>query len=229
MNSRGLYSICVLVTLISVMTFILVGSAAAQKHNLKAYFPLSKGITWNYLETPTVGVKGYAVHCIGGTERVNGKVTKKVWEFDSGELQFYDYSYECKAWTKKGLKLYKSATSDGSYALYDPPAIILPATIAVGNTFQHSSTRTDYDPSGIVEGTGSYTIELTLLGREAITVRSGRYNCLKFSVREFDEGQWSDFTMWLASGVGEVKRVSTFGEAELLSFTKGNITRYPVD
>ena len=229
MNWRGLYSIWILVTLIFVMMFILTGPADAQRYDLKPYSPLRKGITWNYLQTYNDGSKNYEVYCIGGTETVNGKVTKKIWEFDSGELAFYDHSYDCKAWTTEGLKLYKSATSAGDYTIYDPPAVILPVTMRVGRTFQYTSTRTEYDPSGIVTSTGPFIIELTLMGKETITVRSGQYNCLKLSGREFDM-QWWDFTIWLAPGVGEVKRVYTGVEdRELLSFTREDTTRYPVD
>jgi hypothetical protein len=230
MNWRGLYSICVLVTLIFTMTFIFTGSAAAQKYDLKPYSPLKKGITWNYLQTYIDGSKDYEVACVGGTETVRGKVTKKMWEFDSGELEDHDYSYDCKAWTTKGLKLYKSVTSTGSYIIYDPPAVILPATMRVGGTFQFTSTRTSYDPSGIVKHTGPYTIELTLMGKEVITVRSGRYNCLKFSGSVLEAGDWADFTMWLASGIGEVKKVLIgIGESELMSFTMGDNTYFPVN
>ena len=217
---------------ILILAIILVfnGSAEAQDYNLKRYSPLKEGITWNYLQIYNDGSKNYEVLCIGGTEQVNGIVTIKEWGFDSGEIEYYDYIYECKAWTGQGLTTYKSVRSDGSYVNYDPP-LTIPHFASLGDTFEQNSTCTEYDPDGNVVSIWSYISQITLEAEEDVTVRAGHFSgCLKISVRELDEGEWSDITLWLAPRIGDVKRVFAGKESrELLSFTAGRRTFYPID
>jgi len=198
---------------------------------LQGYFPLTEGITWNYLQTYADGSKEYEVFCIGGTETVNSVVTNKQWEFDSGELEEYDYSYDCLAWTKEGLEMHKVFCSDGSYAMYDPPVVLLPHLIRIGESFTYNSTRIDYGADGNVLGSSPYRIELTLQGEEDVEVPAGTFTgCLRFSGREEDEGVEAELTLWLAPGIGDVKRVYTgFEDRELISFTRQGITRCPSD
>ena len=230
MNWRRLNLYVGLITLILTVILIFEGSAEAKRYNLRKYLPLRQGITWNYLQVYSDGSKNYEFFCIGGTEEVDGIVTRKEWEFDSGELEYYDYSYDCMAWTRQGLKIYKSVCSDGSYIMRTPPAICFPPFMRLGDTFEHTSTCTEYDPDGNVMDTWPWIIQLTLEGEEDITVKAGTFlRCLKFSVREYDEGRWEEFTIWLAPGIGDIKWVRDHEDRELLTFTRGHKTYCPVD
>jgi hypothetical protein len=206
-------------------------SDSTNRYFLKDYCLLDDGITWNYLQTYSDGHRDYEVFCIGGSEPINGAVAYKRWQFDSGELEWYDYSYESLAWTQEGLKLYKVVCSDGSYLTCDPPAILLPASLRVGETFRHSSEITEYDSPGHVVDRRPYSIELTLEGVENVEVLAGSFaRCLKLSGTEVDEGQESELIYWLAPGIGEVKCIAPGDEErELISFTGRGKTYCPGD
>lgn len=229
MNWRRLNFTGGVITLILTTMLVFEWSAEAQSFKLKNYFPLSEGITWGYLETYSDGAKKYAFVTIGGNEIVNGVVTKKEWFFAGDELNDgdnVDYSYNLRVWTKEGFKRYKEVGSDGSFTVFNPPAIDLPSVMRIGETFSHTSIVTVHDPDGNVTNSYTYIIELTLMGVEDITVKAGSFTrCLKFSEREFEEGEWEDETFWLAPGIGEVK--SSEVSSELISFTKGNKSYYP--
>ncbi len=213
------------------LTAIVDESDSSDRFFLKDYFPLAEGIVWNYLQTYADGHKDYEVHCIGGTQVINDIVIHKMWEFDSGELDWYDYAYECIAWTKEGLTEYKSIRPDGSYNISDPPAIWFPASIRLGETFKHSCEITEYDRYDRIVATWPYSIELTLERVEDIEVLAGNFTqCLRFSGTEIDEGQEAEIIYWLAPGVGEVKRVFLNDEErELIYFTDRGKIYYPDD
>ena len=201
-----------------------------KEYLLKQYYPLSEGKTWNYLQTYEDGHKNYEVHCIGGSGEVDDVTANREYEFDSGELEYYNYAYNCLAWTKEGLKTYKGVCSDGTYNLYDPPAIVLPRMIRIGEAFSSEGTRTYYDVDGNETDSWEYSIELTLEGVEDIEVPAGSFDgCLKFSGNEVDEGEEADLTLWLAPGIGEVKRELGTEVRELISFTEHNTTYHPGD
>jgi hypothetical protein len=206
-------------------------SDSSDRYFLKDYLPLADGLVWNYLQTYADGHKDYEVLCIGGSEPINGATAYKRWQFDSGELDSYDYSYESLAWTQEGLKLYKLVCSDGPYLTYDPPAIQFPASIRTGETFRHSCTITKYDSSGHIVDSWPYSIELTLEGIEDVKVLAGNFaRCLKLSGKEVDEGQEAEIIYRLAPGIGEVKRVFPNNEErELIYFTGRGKIFYPAN
>jgi hypothetical protein len=206
-------------------------SDSSDRYFLKDYLPLTDGTVWNYLQTYSDGHKDYEVHCIGGTQLINDIMTHKMWQFDSGELYDHDYSYESLAWTQEGLKIYKLVCSDGSYLMYDPPSIRFPASIRIGETFRHSCEITQYDSSGHVVGSRPYGIELTFEGIEDVKVLAGSFaRCLKLSGKEVDEGHEAEIIYWLASGIGEVKRVFPDDEErELIYFTGRGKIYYPAN
>ena len=203
----------------------------SDRYFLKDYLPLTEGTVWNYLQTYADGHKNYEVHSIGGTQLIDDIVTNKMWEFDSGELDWYDYAYECVAWTKEGLTEYKSIRPDGSYNISNPPTIRFPASIRLGETFEHSCEITEYDKYDRVVDTWPYSIELTLERVEDIEVLAGKFTqCLWLFGKEIDEGQEAEIIYWLAHGVGEVKRVfPDEEERELIYFTDRGKTYYPND
>lgn len=204
---------------------------SSDRYFLKEYLPLEEGITWNYLQTYADGHRDYEVFCIGGTEPVNGVLTHKQWEFDSGELAYCDYWYDCTAWTEVGLKTYKGVCSDGSYITCDPPLIQYPTSIRIGETFTNSCTITEHDAAGNVVGSWPYSRELTLEAAENVEVLASNFaRCLKFSGTEEDEGDTAEFIIWLAPGIGEVKRVFPGDEGrELISLTGQGKTYSPAD
>jgi hypothetical protein len=198
---------------------------------LEDFFPLTEGITWNYLQTYQDGRRDYEIYCIGPLEAVNGGTASKRLQFDSGDLEEHDYSYDCMAWTEDGLKMYKRVHSNGSYTTYVPAMMQLPRMIHIGETFKHTSNRTEYDTNGSVTHAGPYVIELTLEGEEDVEVLAGSFpGCLRFSGTEGDEGNPDDMILWLAPGIGEVKRIFAGSEdRELISFTGRGITYCPGD
>lgn len=217
-----------LTAVILTMMFFLKESAEGGQYGLKKYLPLSEGITWNYLQQYQDGSKNYEVYCVGGTEEVEGQVTKKYWGFDSGSLEDFEIVYGCKAWTRDGLISYKTVYSDGSYVICDPPMSI-PLHMGLGDTLENESVCREYDSNGNVVNTWNYIEELTLEAEEDITVMAGTFvGCLRFSGSEHEDGNLYEFTIWLAPGIGEVKRVFPDSEErELISFTKGGTTYYP--
>jgi hypothetical protein len=200
-----------------------VGNAGgSHKYILGQYYPLSEGITWNYLQTYAGGNKNYEVYCVGGTEVVNNETAKRLWGFDSGNFEEGepDYSYECMAWTKEGLKKYKRICSDGSYRIYDPPMIKFPHRIQAGETFSNTTNIIKYDDDGNRVESSTLNLKITLEGEEDVEILAGNFTkCLKFSGTESDEYSADNFTLWLANGIGEVKSTYAEFDRELVSFT----------
>ena len=129
------------------------------------------------------------------------------------------------------MKLYKTVDSEEYSEVYNPPAIGLPFKMRIGDTFETSSTVTEYDPDGNIIGTNDIYTHMTLLAEEDITVKAGSFTkCLKLLKKENDEGKWSMAFVWLAHGIGEVKRDILGSEVrELISLTMPGKTFVPVD
>jgi hypothetical protein len=201
------------------------------RYSLNKYLPSDEGITWNYLQTYAGGGQNYEVQCFGGTETVGGEQTIKHWEFDSGELDYgLIYAYDCMAWTREGLMIYKGVNSDGSYYIYNPPWLYLPRSIRMGETYTTNTIRTDYDTGGTPTGSVPFSMTLTLEAEEDMQVLAGNFSdCLRLSGTENEEGVISDVTLWLAYGMGEVKKEFEDEERELISFTDRGTTYHPTD
>ncbi|MBN2593027.1 MAG: hypothetical protein JXA81_05935 [Sedimentisphaerales bacterium] len=201
------------------------------KYLLAQYYPLDEGITWNYLQTYAEGNKNYEIYCIGGTEAVGNEAADRLWNFDSGNFEEGepDYSYECMAWTPEGLKVYKRICSDGSYSIYDPPMIKLPRSIQVGETLSNTTTITEYDADGNPIESSTLRMDITLEGQEDVEILAGSFaKCLMFSGTESDDFSDDEFTLWLATGIGEVKSTCADFDRELVSYTASGITYCPV-
>jgi len=170
--------------LVSFLTMFLVfkGSAEAA-YDLMKYYPLKDGVTWNYLQVYSGGGANYEVYCRGGVETINGVVTKKFWQFDSGDLDDGGVSYEAIAWNSGYLKLYKGWSSgDGHYYLCNPPLRLCPRFMSIGQTHTHSTTCTRYDSEGNSLGSGPVSQTIKLEGIETVRITTGAFTgCLKFS------------------------------------------------
>jgi hypothetical protein len=206
-------------------------SDSSDRYFFKDYFPLTEGITWNYLQSYADGHKNYEVFCIGGTEQINDTIMHKRWQFDSGELYDHDYSYKSLSWTKEGLKLYKIVYSDGPYSICDPPLIQAPVSIRIGETVKNTCTMTEYDAAGNIIGSWPYGRELMLDGIEDVKVLAGSFaQCLKFSAKFIEKENESQVTIWLAPGIGPVKSIFSDNEGnELISLTIQGKTYCPTD
>lgn len=205
-------------------------TGGSYKHFLGKYYPLDEGITWNYLQTYADGHKNYEINCVGGTEVIDNEAANKLWDFDSGNFEEGepDYSYECMAWTKEGLKVYKRIWSDGSYTTYDPPMIQLPYLIRVGESFSNTTTITEYDAGGNPVEYSTLNTKITLESEEDVEVLAGGFaRCLKFIGMESDEYSEDEFILWLAPGIGEVKSVCPEFDRELVSYTGHDKTYCP--
>ena len=213
------------------------GNAGA--YDMVEYFPLNQGDTWIFFYTSnhpfeSIATPYIAQYVINGTELVNGvETTKKVRERTD--------IYSCWAIDSEGVKRYKSYVGGvGHYVVYDPPEIILPARLDVGETYQSSFSASVYsteDDSLMYEITGNNTV--TLDSVEDVTVRTGDFkDCLKL----IGSGKWqtadgsmtseTEGTTWYARNVGSIKEESTsrplypgaedgegFGTGELISAT----------
>lgn len=214
---------------------------AQQRYSLSPYYPLTEGATWTYVTVKTPGPNDIEVYSMAKiSDSIKGNIYRR-FLFDSGEQP---YSYEDMNWTRNGLEVYKTGEKDllavgESYTIYDPPLLRFPASMSIGsaNKFEQTGTATEY-VNGVLGSTYNYTWTITLEGIEDIETYIGTFaGCLRFSV-EFkttdsntgsiiEDEKWK---FWLSRGYGVVKSEEVPGpeHTEILSYTKGNTTYYPI-
>lgn len=64
---------------------------------------------------------------------------------------------------------------------------------------------------------GGKRLETTVVGPETVTVPAGTFACLRLDQREVWETVTHEGSVWLARGVGTVKRVYVTGRLEVLT------------
>ena len=234
-----------LIVSLAMVLFIFSGLAhAQQRYSLKKYFPLTEGATWTYMTVKTPDpndIEVYSMAKISDQNQNKGTIFRR-FLVDSGEPP---YSYEDMNWTKNGLEVYKTGEKDllgvgGGHTLYDPPLMRFPASMTIGQAFEQTGIASEY-VNGNENPIGSYnfTWKITLAGIENQNLETyiGTFSgCLRFEVEfktqdgngaTIEEEKWS---FWLARGFGVVRSAEVPGpeHTEILSFTKGTKTYYPI-
>jgi hypothetical protein len=215
---------------------------AQQRYSLSPYYPLTEGATWTYVTVKTPNPNDIEVYSMAKiSDSIKGNFYRR-FLFDSGEQP---YSYQDMNWTRNGLEVYKAGEKDllagggsDSYTIYDPPLLRFPASMSIGSayTFVQTGTATEY-VNGTPGSTYNYSWKITLEGIDDIETYIGTFaGCLKFAVEfkttDSNGGTIEDekWTFWLARGYGQVRSEEIPGpeHTEILSYTKGNTTYYPI-
>ncbi len=189
-------------------------SSGVITYNMVEYFPLGLGDTWTYEED----FGGFYTRTVSGSETVNGTVAQKLEVIGEGYKLFTNDS--------NGLRQYQGYKIDGGSwikNIFDPPIIYAPAEVSVGNSQSFNST-VSYSDSDNIFSSGTISGTSTVEGIEDVVVPAGTFeDCLRIKITEhyaLTGGSLSlvtDFTLWLAKGVGIVKdtgseTISIFGE-----------------
>lgn len=172
-------------------------------YDLREYYPLSQGNSWTYSiiedeESYEETVK------IEGKEIVNNVETQK--------MIYAEDEYECVNLNSEGLKIYKSFDED-EYEIFEPPKIIFPNDIRMGETKEYLINSLKYNLDGAKIGETKEIGQISLESIEDTDVPAGKFsNCLKFSIiseqKDADGNCYDkdDCTVWLAPGIGKVKK-----------------------
>ena len=205
----------VVVTLIFIVMAFSRGNAAA--YNMAEYVPLNEGDTWTWLMTMSMKKirmpPMLLTRFVNGTELVDGVETMKF----KGKMYLIPIrGYDCLAVDSEGIKWYRTYNPNGTFRIYDPPMIMYPAQLDLGDVHQSSWSYTDYDKDEniLVTGTGSGETSIELV--ENVTVRAGTFeDCLKISdsmTEQSSDGGIREInsTVWLARNVWQVKVDSTW-------------------
>jgi hypothetical protein len=97
---------------------------------------------------------------------------------------------------------------------FEPPAQLYPESLAPGMTVREEVKLYYYGRDGRYGTHGTVTREVTLEGLESVDTPAGRFeDCLRLRVKTvfslLNWGMWANLTdyVWLAKGVGEVRRI----------------------
>lgn len=193
---------------------ILIFVTSAYAFNLKEYYPLREGSKWEY--QITVHEDGQD-HTYKESFNISGK--EKISEVENVRMVSSDNESisRCLAIDKEGVKKFKEYSVD-NFRVFNPPMMLFPADIKIGESREYAvnsmSVRHKSNDVPAVVSSGLYTgsVKITLEPPESVVVPAGTFdNCLKFSLvynykgtKRYGENKYS---IWLASGVGEVKEV----------------------
>jgi hypothetical protein len=203
------------------------------------YYPLNQEDTWttkSIRQEEGNTQEEIITQYISGTEKIKAVFAVKRMEGDAGSYDLITNS--------NGIQFYKSYTiSDGeSTDLYSPAVMYAPPRISVGKRHSFKSTITHKESSGL-KLTEKLTGEMVVEGIEDVTVPAGTFeDCFRIRmtrnliVPKVNYSGYSQYTLWLAKGVGRIKEVGIItGNAggdisteeytdELISATVGGIT-----
>ncbi len=198
---------------ILIMGICLFSLNAEAQYDLAKYFPLDQDNRWVYLIksdgeeeatlTETVAIKG--------VEKIDGRETIKMFTDTEEAEGEKDEGYFCIGMDSGGVKAYKYVGDDG-YTIYEPPLLLFPTQLKIGNTLEFSNSLTEYYYDA-APARASNVRKITLENLEDITIKSREFkDCLKFSIREetnYNNGEFdfSNWTIWLAPNIGKVKEI----------------------
>lgn len=170
-----------------------------------AYFPLIAGATYDY-DTVYTGVHKHIRRIVRTT---NTSVGPMFYFVDSG-AEDENPSVGPNAF---GLGVYR-LTSEGietaDVYFLEEAAKISGTQLIVQFPLQQGATTT----------TTGKKLETTVAGPETITVPAGTFACMRFDQREIWPSETYEGGVWLARGVGTVKRVFVTGRTETLTAYK---------
>lgn len=198
------------------------GGGGTTTYQIAEYFPLGQGDTWTSKDYE----ENYFSRTISGTETINGVVASKMLH-EGG-------NYELITSDNNGLILYKEYSTEGGEGGWhqfvpNPPIELLPRKVSIGtkHTFNSSVSYTDSRGASMTATTSG---ELTIVLVEDVAVPAGTFeDCLKVEDKRniiSSDGKHtisSNFTYWLAKGVGIVKEVGQITETNDGSVVKNEI------
>lgn len=198
--------------LLAAGTLIFANSAYA--FNLREYYPLREGSKWEYQITVHEDGQDHAYResiNISGKEEISEVENTRMVSSNNESIS------RCLAIDKEGVKKFKEYSVD-NYRVFNPPMMLFPSGLEIGESREYTvnsmSVRHKTNDVSAVVSSGLYTgsVKITLEPSESVVVPAGIFdNCLKFSLvynykgtKRYGENKYS---IWLASGVGEVKEV----------------------
>ena len=201
------------------------GNVAA--YNMAEYYSLNQEDKWTYLVTGMFPMPPMLVEIvINGTELVNGVETIKS---ETRMPLSLSEVYSCIAMDSEGTKMYKDygVGGFGTFRIYDPPLIFMPAQADLGESYQWSSSYSEYSiDAGTLINTGTVNTMFSIEKVEDVTVPVGAFeDCLKISM--LDTYQSSDsgtiemyHTAWFARNFRDIKhdvtvKMSSLGEEDI--------------
>jgi hypothetical protein len=186
------------------------------------YFPLNTHSLWTYNSTDVLGDSSFVrritnISATGFTVEENGRVqSSKQWACDHGNLQWLSGG--------QGSTTIMAGNTTATIDSVSASGYRLPATFGAGQTWSEDLTaNSTVTQKGATVGTGANVVKTTCAdnGPEKITVAAGSFNTEKITCHIDDaadvtlNGQTQhidevvDTSEWYASGVGEIKSVST--------------------
>ncbi len=204
--------------------------ANVSAYDMAEYYPLNQEDKWTYLVTGMFPMPPMLVTIvINGTELVNGVETIKS---ETRMPLSLSEVYSCIAMDSEGTKMYKDygVGGFGTFRIYDPPLIFMPDQADLGESYQWSSSYSEYSiDAGTLINTGTVSATFSIESVEDVTVPVGTFeDCLKISMS--DTYQSSDggtigmyHTAWFAHNFRDIKhdvtvKMSSLGE-ENIDFT----------
>ena len=186
-------------------------SNAASAHDLRGYFPLYDGRFWNFTGSPDGTTSTWAV---------NGTLTLK----DVGRvtlLALDNGRFLCLREDWEGIRIYGEYGSD-EYLIPDKPLLFLPSALKPEEPIEVSVTLKKFsDPEGNInfKETGKINQSIKFIHKEFedVTV-SGRLfkNCAVVEKITREQNTVTAETIYLAPGVGPVKRVLLKGKEKVV-------------
>jgi len=180
---------------------ILMFTVSTSAYNLEEYYPLSEGNSWTYAVA-----QGEDYHKetfkIEGKESVEGTETIKMNVEDRVVYIAID---------SQGAKKYKESYKKGNkYEIYNPPLLLFPNNVEIGESEIRSVDSILYNSNGVTIEKASGNGNITLKSKEDKEVPAGNFtNCLTFSSvmtwQEPNNHYKEDCTVWLAPGIGKVE------------------------
>lgn len=192
-----------------------------QTVNMREFFPLDENTLFTYIfssnSSRSNSNQWEQVIAVVGTEVINGVTT-----FKYGDVN----NYECFIWDNEGLKVYKSYEADrqyvkpdgssgrGIYSIYNPPRLVFPLAMNVGETHQFSGSYSVYTIQGNeLLGQHNYNYSAKVEGIEDVVVPAGNFQgCLKIhqmfswvAVPASIYGSWEQQPRYLAKYIGNIK------------------------
>ena len=198
-------------------------SGTARAYDLRGYFPLYDGRFWNFKDAQG----GETV-----TWAVNGKLTLK----DVGRVTLMaldNGSFLCVREEWDGIHIYGEYGADG-YRIPENPLLFLPSTLKPGEPVERSVTLKVFsDPERSInfKETGKVEQKVTFTGKELENVTvSGKVfkNCAVVEKITTEQHGTVYETLYLAPGVGPIKRVLSKGNKKHVYEARSYATSGPV-
>jgi hypothetical protein len=191
--------------------FVLFFSDAARANDLRGYFPLYNGRFWNFTGSPDGSTVTWAVN---GTLTLKdvGRVT--LMALDNG-------GFLCLREDWEGIRIYGEYGAD-EYRIPEKPLLFLPSTLKPGEPVEVDATLKVFsDPEGNInfKETGKINQKIKFLHKEYEDVTiSGQVfkNCAVVEKITTQKNTATTETLYLAPGIGPVKRVLTKGKEKVV-------------